>query len=76
MNFDALAGLVQGQLLGQFQRQAEVEPMSVVFYSCPNGHQAVEVKSGPDNFPWLSHRAPDGSCLRCMGVHGKRVQMK
>ena len=76
MNFDALAGMIRADLLGQIQQQAEVMPVSVVIYSCPNKHQAVRVKSGRSTFTWLSTMPPDGLCLRCMGQRGIKIRMK
>lgn len=76
MNFDGLTGIIQDRLMNQMKAQIDEGPMSATIYSCPNGHQAVVVKSGPDSFSWLDHVSPDMNCRRCMGTRGQRVQMK
>ena len=75
MDFSTLTELVQPELLGQLQVSATHEPMSVTFYRCPHGHQAVDVHKGTDTFPALAHRGASGECLRCMGERGERVVM-
>ena len=75
MKFDALADMVQGSLLGKMERNAEAEPTSLTVYRCENGHQAVRVKRGPDNYGPLERVLPDGACPVCVGVRGERVVM-
>jgi hypothetical protein len=76
MNFDALAGLVEGGLLGRLEAQAAKEPMSVTFYRCQRGHQAAKVHRGTDTFPAIAHLGPGNTCLRCMGEFGEQMEMK
>lgn len=75
MDFSAIAELVQPEMLGRLQAQAEREPMSVTFYRCANGHQAAHVTRGTDPYPALARVGPGGECLRCLGALGERVVM-
>ena len=76
MNFDALTTMIQPALLDTLKAQSAHEPMSVTFYKCSWGHQAVEVRSGTDTFSKLDHRGRHGECLRCLKARRAIVMMK
>ena len=76
MNFDALADMVQGSLLGKMERNAEAGPTSLTIYKCSHGHQAVRVKRGPDNYGPLERVLPNGCCPVCVGQSGEMVEMR
>lgn len=75
MNFNTLEGLVQGHLLGRMERNAASEATSLTVYKCVNGHQAVKVSKGPDNYGPLERVLPNGACPVCLGQRGEIVRM-